>query len=229
MRESSILDNNNTGKNSYFPIIVGLLISLVGNFLFYLYISLNPNNFDYYLRITFVQISNWIIVIILVTIVLFWEKNSLSSLGLIKIKVKDLKWIFIVLILGLILFFISEYLINSINLSSQSNETVALLNIPISIKILMVFTAGITEEIIFRGYLIERINILSSSIIFSSLFSLIAFTVFHIPFWGIIGALQVGIWAIPITFYYVHSRNLTVCIIVHILYDAQILVPYFLN
>jgi len=229
MRKGRNYDNGDIVQKKLFPIITGLFFSLVLNFIIHIFIYLNQNNFAYDFRIILINISNWALVVILIIIIVVWEKSSLASIGIKKISFKDFKWGLLVLILGFFLFFISDFIINSLNLVSQSSETKDLFIIPISIRILMVITAGITEEIIFRGYLIERIDILSKSIIFSSIFSLIAFTVFHIPFWGIVGAIQVGIWAIPITIFYIRFRNLTICMIVHILYDAQILIPFLIN
>lgn len=215
-------------KNSSFtlPIIVGLIVSIILNFFINLYLGLNPKVVDYDFRIISGQISSWIIVIILLFIVLFWEKNSLKSIGIKKINAKDFIWGFLALILGFVILFVSDFLINSLGLLGQGNERVHLLSIPYYLRIFMVITAGITEEIIFRGYIIERANMLINSLIISSIISIIAFTILHIPFWGIIGAMQVAFWAIPITILYMRSRNVIICIIIHILYDAIILIPF---
>jgi len=229
MNNNKLKVNNIKNLNFVLPIFIGLIISLVLNFIINLYIGLNPYNLVENFKIILGQMSNWFIVIILFLIVLFWEKNSLVSLGLKKITFKNLIWGFIGLILGFIIFFISDLLINFLDLVSQSSKGVNLLLIPFSIRLFMVISTGITEEIIFRGYLIERINMLTKSLIFSSIFSLISFTIFHIPFWGITGAFQVAVWAIPITVLYARYRNLTICIIVHILYDTQILIPFIFD
>ena len=226
MNKKNLKNKNIKNSKIVFPIAVGFTISIVLNFLINLNIGLNPNLLDDNFRIILGQISNWIIVVILLSIIFFWEKNSLESAGIKKFYVKDLIWGFIALIVGFIIFFISDVLINSLNFVSQSSERVHFLLIPFIIRIFMVFTTGITEEIIFRGYLIERTNMITNSLIFSSIISLIVFTIFHIPFWGIIGALQVGFWAIPITILYVRLRNLPICIIIHIIYDATILLSF---
>ena len=217
---------NKKNSNIVYPIVVGFTISIVLNFLINLYIGLNPNLLDDNFRIILGQISNWVIVVILLSVVFFWEKSSLESLGIKKFNCKDLIWGFIALIVGFIIFFISDVFVNSLDFVSQSSERVHFLSIPFIIRIFMVFSTGITEEIIFRGYLIERTNIITNSLIFSSIISIIVFTIFHIPFWGIIGALQVGFWAIPITILYVRLRNLPICIVIHIIYDAIILIPF---
>ena len=93
----------------------------------------------------------------------------------------------------------------------------------------MVLTAGITEEIIFRGYLIEKVNILTNHLIFSAILSYIFFIIFHIPFWGVGGAIQISFWAIPITILYAKRRNLTTCIVVHLVYDGAILLLTFFS
>jgi membrane protease YdiL (CAAX protease family) len=156
---------------------------------------------------------------------IFWEKKSLDSIGIKKITKTDIIWGFVVLIILVLLSFATEPLVKFLNLQSQNIEIAHVLMLPYILRIFLVMTAGITEEIIFRGYLIERINFLTNHLLFSAIISYLAFIIFHIPFWGIGGAIQIAVWAIPITILYVRRRNLTTCIIIHLLYDGAILIP----
>ncbi len=54
----------------------------------------------------------------------------------------------------------------------------------------------------------------------SALIAYAAFVVLHIPFWGLGGTIQIGVWSIVITILYVKRRNLLACMLMHILNDA---------
>lgn len=223
-------DVETKSKNNFnikYAIIIGLIISIPINFLIGMYLGWDPSIIFNPWVIIRGLVLQWIIVLILILIIFFWEKKSLKSIGLKKFEKKDVFWGFIVLVIQVITLFASEFLVKSLNLVSQSSGTANALLLPISLRIFMVLTAGITEEIIFRGYLIEKVNFLTKHLIFSALLSYFVFIIFHIPFWGIGGAIQIAIWAIPITILYVKRRNLTTCIIVHLVYDGAILLSTF--
>ncbi|MEM4290456.1 MAG: CPBP family intramembrane glutamic endopeptidase, partial [Nitrososphaerota archaeon] len=91
--------------------------------------------------------------------------------------------------------------------------------VPIALRIAVVITAGITEEILFRGYPIERLNSLTGRLGLSALIAYVVFVLPHIPFWGLGGTIQIGVWSI-VTILYIKRRNLPACILMHILNDA---------
>jgi membrane protease YdiL (CAAX protease family) len=215
--------------NIKYTIIIGLIISIPINFLINLFLGWDLNLIENNISIIIGLIVQWIIVLFLILTIIFLEKKSLKSIGLKMFDKKDVFWGFIVLVIQVILLFASERFVNLLDLVSQSSVTINVLTLPISSRIFMVFTAGITEEIIFRGYLIEKVNFLTNHLIFSSILSYIVFIIFHIPFWGIGGAIQISLWAIPITILYAKRRNLTTCIVVHLVYDGSILLLIFLS
>jgi membrane protease YdiL (CAAX protease family) len=207
------------------PIIIGIIISIPINFLINILLGWDPTIINNHVMFITGLIFQWVIILILFLIIFFWENNSFSSIGIKKIEKKDLIWGFFVFIIQIITLFTSEKLVNYLNLTSQGIETTNILMLPTLTIIFLIITAGITEEIIFRGYLIERLNLLSNSLIMSAIVSYVLFILFHIPFWGIGGAIQISIWAIPITVLYIRRRNLTTCIIIHLIYDSTILIP----
>jgi len=211
------------------PIALGLFICLPLNFLINMYQGWDPSLLDKPMKLAIGLVLQWIVVIFLLLIIFFWEKKPLNSIGIKKITKMDVIWGFVVLIIQVLSNVVIERLVILLHLVSQSSETVHVLMLPYSLKIFLVLTAGITEEIIFRGYLIERINLLSGRLVFSAIISYFVFVIFHIPFWGFGGAIQMAVWTIPITILYVRRRNLTTCIFVHLLYDGAILVPMLIG
>jgi len=220
---------NKITLNKYLPFIVALFIVFGVSSFFNLYLGLELDTLKDHLRIVLGLIEQWLVVAVLILLIFYWEHRPLSSIGFKKISKPDIFWGFIVLVIGCTSFLITGPLVSSLNLVSQSSEISGVLSVPLGLRILMVLTAGITEEIIFRGYLIERLNSFTRRLFISAVISFFAFTIFHIPFWGIGATIQVGVWAIPVTILYVRRRNLTICILVHILTNATVLVPLLFN
>jgi membrane protease YdiL (CAAX protease family) len=100
--------------------------------------------------------------------------------------------------------------------------------VPIWLRILLAFRAGFMEEILCRGYPIERLNRLAGRIWPGALISLFIFTILHLPGSGL--GSTVGV-VLPVgailTELYVWKRNLTLNIAVHFLVDllALVLLP----
>jgi membrane protease YdiL (CAAX protease family) len=91
---------------------------------------------------------------------------------------------------------------------------------PPSLRVAIVITAGVTEEVLYRGYPIERLFAITGSLGLSASIPYILFVVIHIPVWGVGGSIQIGVWALIVTYLYVKGRNLCSCMLMHILNDA---------
>lgn len=133
-------------------------------------------------------------------------------------------------IIGAPTFILTAPLVSALGLGTTSAGILELAQMSIALRIGIVLTAGITEEIMFRGYPIERINSLTEGRLgISALIAYVVFVLLHIPFWGLGGTLQIGVWNLVITILYVKRRNLPACMLMHILNDAYafILLPLF--
>jgi len=100
----------------------------------------------------------------------------------------------------------------------------ALAQFPIWLRILLAFRAGFVEEILYRGYPIERLNLLTGRIWPGAVFCIIIHTVIHLPMglWNTVGV--VFPITVILTWLYVWKRNLTLNITVHFLTDFLVLV-----
>ncbi|QIB75465.1 CPBP family intramembrane metalloprotease [Halogeometricum borinquense] len=60
--------------------------------------------------------------------------------------------------------------------------------------------------------------------------ALLFFVLFHIPFWGVGGALQISVNAVLLTLLYVWRQNLFTCILAHAMTDiyAFVIIPRYL-
>jgi len=103
--------------------------------------------------------------------------------------------------------------------SNKLNEVAQILH---DNKLLLVFTAltaGITEELIFRGYLLTRLQFLLKNKILAIIISAVLFGMVHISFGTIhqiIGPIFIGL---IFAFHYQKYRNIKILIITHFLWD----------
>ena len=142
----------------------------------------------------------------------------------VTLKMRDLTWIPLALCLISGLFFhmgnvvgrIVFYNIKQIDVNQfvfQPNTFFEFL-----LAILTAFTAGIVEEIIFRGFLISIFSIFMPRWT-AAFFSILMFGAAHIFLWGPIGANAIVFWSIPITFYVLFTRKMIPVIIARLFID----------
>jgi len=153
-------------------------------------------------------------------ITLYWEHSPLTSVGIISITRKDILWGFIGFAVGILTFAVTSPMVAALGLSTTASGITVLGTVPIIERVAIVLTAGITEEIIFRGYFIERLSDFSNRLWVGAVISYFAFVIPHVSIWGIGGTIQIGAWALVVTALYVKRRRLSSCILMHILNDG---------
>jgi membrane protease YdiL (CAAX protease family) len=79
----------------------------------------------------------------------------------------------------------------------------AILKTPYWYRILLVLRAAVVEEILFRGYLIEKVRQLSGSTALAVIVSVAAFTYAHLRGWGAVHLIAVGASGVIFTLLYV--------------------------
>ncbi len=175
------------------------------------------------------MVEEWAVTLILLAIVFLWEKKSLASIGIKKMSWQDVLWGIIGFVIGALSFLLTSPVVNALGLGTTSSGILQLAQTPLALRVGIVLTAGVTEEILARGYPIERLYSLTNRLGLSALIAYVAFLLLHIPFWGLGGSIQIGIWSIVITILYIKRRNLLACMLMHILNDAYafILLPLF--
>jgi len=183
-------------------------------------------------RMLFIIIGQITLTIILLMIVFFWEREKWNSIGLKRMSAKDVIWGITGFFLGVLSFMISQPILKIMGLNTTLEGIERLMDIPILIRVILVLSAGITEEIFFRGYAIERLTkITGGNIKIGAFVGYTIFVLIHIIFWGIGGTIQIALWSIIITLIYIKQRNLWACIIMHILNDAYafLVLPLFID
>ncbi len=129
------------------------------------------------------------------------------------------------------LFPLTAALIKMLGLSNTAPGIQVLATVPLGLRLLIPITAAITEEAIYRGYLIERLKDSTQNVLVAVILADLLFAAVHIPFWGLGGAIQIGIWALIPSALYVRRKNLTAPITAHFVNDmfAFVVLPLILK
>jgi membrane protease YdiL (CAAX protease family) len=152
------------------------------------------------------------------------ERRPLSSIGL---KAPGFKNIGIGIALGLLTIALLGVLylqvLPALHLDDHiaaSANAAALLATPFWWRFLSTIRAAVAEEILFRGYAMQRIEELTGSKTAATLISCAVFTAAHLSTWGSTHTLIVAIAGLTFSLAYLWRRNLWVNIIAHFMVDA---------
>jgi uncharacterized protein len=159
--------------------------------------------------------------------VLFWltlvERQPLSSIGFCRPTWKGV--IFGVLVaIALIAIQVIQFTViiplfhlNSAAIMARMQN---IMQTPYWYRILLVLRAAVTEEIIFRGYIIEKVRQLTHSTVLAVIVSVAAFTYAHLSGWGPVQLISVAAAAVVLALLYVWRRDLPSNMLAHFLADA---------
>lgn len=148
------------------------------------------------------------------------ERRDLSSIGFRALGIRDgiiavLAGILILVLLALILLVVFPALH-----WSESSQDASILSLPYWLNVLIVVRAAVSEEILFRGYPIERLEELTGSRALAGAVSCAVFTLDHISFWGWHHIFIAGSAGAALTVLYLWRRNIWVNMIAHFMVDA---------
>ena len=165
----------------------------------------------------------WFLAVAVVLLTLWAEKRPLSSIGW---ESPTVKLTLIGVGLGVLLSLTVPALSVLSGMMIPSDEAGSIesaVQISGFIMLAGVITAGITEEILYRGYALERLLDWTGSKWISSIISLVFFTVLHISGWNMahIVGVVIPLGAAMIALYW-WKRNLILVIIVHIVINLPL-------
>ena len=90
--------------------------------------------------------------------------------------------------------------------------------------LLIVVTAAVTAEVLFRAYPIERIAEITGSVWPAAAVSFFAFVILHLPAWGVGHLIAISGTSIVFTVLYVRYRRLGPVVVIHFLTNLFLLV-----
>lgn len=102
--------------------------------------------------------------------------------------------------------------------AKQLHALQKLFALPFGQRLFLVVTAGVVEEVLYRGYAIGIGQHLLGSVWWAGVASITVFTVIHIR-WGVDHLLAVFVAALVLTLLFVFTQNLWACIIAHTIVD----------
>ena len=148
------------------------------------------------------------------------ERRRLSSIGFRALGGKD--WIIAILagILILALLALISLVVFPALHWSESSQEASILALPYWLNVLIVVRAAVSEEILFRGYPMERLEELTGSRALAGVVTCAVFTLDHISFWGWHHIFIAGSAGAALTVLYLWRRNIWVNMIAHFIVDA---------
>jgi len=166
----------------------------------------------------------WIVALSVIVLVLLLEGESLVSIGIVKPRLSDLGWAGVVVVSVVGMFVATGPIINALGLPTELSASMPSLAVGIASAI----TAGITEEILYRGYPIERLIDAELGPLAAGGITWLLFTVAHfgagIPLGNFI---QVGLAGLIITTIYIHVRSLVPVMLGHVAVDTVGVLLFF--
>jgi membrane protease YdiL (CAAX protease family) len=159
--------------------------------------------------------------------VLIWlcivERLPLSSIGFRRPTWKTLLFAVLGTIAALLVFTVHFGVIVRVfhlDAAAALEQRRIILNLPYWFRVLMVLRASVVEEILFRGYIIEKVRQLTGSAALAIALSVLTFTVAHFAGWGLVHLIPVFGVAVVFALLYVWRRDLPSNVLAHFLTDG---------
>ena len=172
----------------------------------------------------------WVLAAAIVAIVLFWERQTLATLWLTPLRWQSIAWgLTLVAINYAVLFPVSEWVRQAAGLSGFGQGMEQVMRFPMSYRITAFITAGVVEELLFRGYAITRLMMLTGNVWLAGAVALFAFATLHVPFWGWgVGIISLLGGAVATTFF-IWKKDLLAMMVFHAITDAMgfVIAPMF--
>lgn len=170
-----------------------------------------------------VRVGREIVWIGFALLMLFWivrvERLPLSSIGLKPPTWTTLGWGLAATLLLMASVMLSFAVIApALGLKQNMAATAAVVQVPLWLFILTPIVAGVTEEILYRGYAVERLEFLTGRRWLAGLLAGGAFLATHWS-WGGTQMIIVGFATVILTGLYMWRRDLICCMIAHTLTD----------
>jgi hypothetical protein len=130
------------------------------------------------------QVLVWALGALVVGIVLLWEGETLRSLWLQQFRWHSVAWgVLLVAVYYAMLFPIGEWVRRAAGLAGFGVGIAQLARFPIWYRVVAVVGAGVVEEILFRGFSVTRLAMLTGRTWLAAAVTLVVFYVLHVPVW----------------------------------------------
>lgn len=163
----------------------------------------------------------WALTLGLIAYVLRVERRPLASVGATRPTWRSGLWGLIagaVTIAGMA--FIYLVVFPALGQKSEESGLQSILQLPIWFRVALVLRAAVFEELVYRGFAIERLTELTGFRSLAAMISLTAFTLAHLSYWGWTHLLVAGWGGLVLTVLYLWRRDLLSNMLAHFTTDA---------
>jgi membrane protease YdiL (CAAX protease family) len=148
------------------------------------------------------------------------EKKSMASVGLGKFKRRHLGWGVLVYLLVLVASSMSGFALQYVGLPSLRSLQPLIKGYSLVTLFGLFLTGTFLEELFYRGYLIERMTILTRHRWAAALVSWLLFTLVHLKFFGLGPTIDTAVLSAALVLLYMKEKSIWPCIVVHGINDA---------
>ena len=163
-------------------------------------------------------VIHWVIFIALVIIVRLWEQEPLQSIGWRQPRWSTLGF---GIVAGVVIIVVSGLVTDGLGLRSDQHFLAFLQSQSVVVRVLLVVTAGVFEETLYRGYGIERLSRYCGGKYVAAAISLALFTLAHASVVEASALLPILIVAGLVTLLYLWRRDLLLNMVAHTTIDAM--------
>ena len=159
-----------------------------------------------------------------IAVVLWWEKKPLSALGIRRQTPRTIIFALSAsIVISLVATLISLGLIRLLGAPMPTLTTERIKDFPLWLAVWIVVSSSVAEEVLYRGYVLERLGQLTGSIWWGGLITMVWFAALHLPL-GLDYTLTIVLpGSIILTLLYIWRRDLITLIITHFIINSPIL------
>jgi membrane protease YdiL (CAAX protease family) len=170
----------------------------------------------------------WATVVLILLYIAFVERRAFSSIGFRRPRLLDLVLgavTGVLLVGGMIAIY--TFVFPLLHLQVNIGRLNSIMHTPLWYRVLLVTRAAVSEEILFRGYPIERMQELTGRRWIAAILSIAAFTYAHLSGWGAAQLIVVAYGGTLLAVLYLWRRNLWANMLAHWIADgAGFLLPH---
>ena len=198
--------------------VIGLIIVLGSEFILRdVFLSEHARN----IHIGIAVLVEWLILLILLV---FWipkiEGNNLEGIGFGKFRRKYLWEGTLTYLILMVLWTGSSFALKAVGFEGLRSLQPMLKEYSPLILFGLFLTGTFLEEVFYRGYLIERLTLLTGRRWIGAIVSWLAFTFVHLKFFGLGPTIDVSILSAALVLLYLKERSIWPCVVVHGINDA---------
>lgn len=163
----------------------------------------------------------WLAVIVVLLYVAFVERRRFDSIGFRRPRILDLVLAVVagfLLLAGIIVIY--QIIFPFFHLKMNAGQMKTILQTPFWYRLILVTRAAVAEELLFRGYPIERLRELTGGFVLAAILSWGAFTYAHLASWGAAQLIVAGYGGVILTALYLWRRNLWANMLAHWIADG---------